>query len=136
MPTGDAPLRVGHLRGRYHHFSTASISAFVRKLDYYSERDFERVTPDQVQVLPPWRLMIAVIGYFFQQYVRERGYRDGYAGFALCALNAVYRLVHELKAWEVATGGRRHHDETREEFDNAMRGVSSVGSSEGVASGL
>lgn len=123
-PVADAPLKTGHLRGRYHHFSTPSISTFVRKLDYYSERDFERVTPDQVRVIPPWRLMIAVARYFFKQYITDKGYRDGYAGFALCSLNAVYRLVHELKAWEVATGGRRHHDAARESMDAALRSSS------------
>lgn len=123
-PVNDAPLKTGHLRGRYHHFSTPSVSTFIKKLDYYSERDFERSTPEQIRVIPPWRLMIAVSRYFFRQYVTDRGYRDGYAGFALCSLNAVYRLVHELKAWEFATGGRQNHDRAREEMDAQLRAAS------------
>jgi glycosyltransferase involved in cell wall biosynthesis len=123
-PTGASSLKTGRLRGRYHHFSTASVSSFVRKLDYYSERDFERARPGEVHVIPPWRLLVAVGNFFFRQYIVERGYRDGYAGFALCSLNAMYRLVHELKAWEHVTGGRENHDRAREDFDAALRASS------------
>lgn len=119
-PCGDRPLAVGRLVHRYHHFSTASISSFLEKLNYYSEQDFARADPARVRVLPPWRLMIAVPRYFWHQYVGRRGYRDGYAGFAICALNATYRLVHELKAWEIATNGRDHHIRARDAFDASL----------------
>ena len=119
-PVGGRSLTYGVLRERYHHFSCPDISTYLRKLDYYSERDFERVDADRVRVLAPWRLMVAVARYFVHQYVGGRGFRDGYAGFALCALNAVYRLVHELKAWEFASRGREHHVRAREHMDEVL----------------
>jgi glycosyltransferase involved in cell wall biosynthesis len=116
------PVTVGQLRGRYHHFSTPDIATFIRKLNDYSEWDFERVRiPQRVKVLPPWRLMLSIPHYFVHQYISGRGYRDGYAGFALCALNAVYRLVHELKAWECHHGLRLRHERVREKYDAALR---------------
>lgn len=113
-------LTTGRLANAYHHFSTASVSSFVRKLDYYSERDFARVDQAAVRVLPPWRLLLAVTRYFWSQYVGARGYRDGYAGFAICALNATYRLIHEIKAWEKATDGRGNHRRVRDAFDASL----------------
>jgi hypothetical protein len=66
--------------------------------------------------------MWSVPRYFAHQYVACRGYRDGYAGFALCALNAVYRLVHELKAWECRGDLKAHHERVREQFDAKIGG--------------
>jgi len=114
------PVTVGRLNGRYLHFSTPDVATFLRKINYYSDRDYERAVPSRVRVLPPWRLMWAVPKYFVNQYVVGRGYRDGYAGFALCALNAVYRLVHELKAWECRNDLKAEHERVREEFDSSL----------------
>jgi hypothetical protein len=114
------PVTVGRLKGRYLHFATPDVATFLRKINYYSDRDYERAVPSRVKVLPPWRLMYAVPRYFVQQYIVGRGYRDGYAGFALCALNAVYRLVHELKAWECRNDLKAEHERVRERFDATL----------------
>ena len=111
------PVTVGQLKNGYVHFSTPDVATFLRKINYYSDRDYERCVPQRVRVLSPWRLMISVPKYFAHQYVVCRGYRDGYPGFALCALNAVYRLVHELKAWECRNDLKAHHGRAREAFD-------------------
>jgi len=115
------PVTVGRLNNRYVHFSTPDVATFLRKVNYYSDRDYARcVAPQRVRVLPPWRLTLAVGRYFAHQYVACRGYRDGYAGFALCALNAAYRLVHELKAWECRHDLKAHHERVRERFDSSL----------------
>ena len=115
------PVTVGRLKHRYVHFSTPDVATFLRKVNYYSDRDYARcVAPQRVRVLPPWRLTLAVGRYFAHQYVVCRGYRDGYAGFALCALNAAYRLVHELKAWECRHDLKAHHERVRERFDSSL----------------
>lgn len=115
------PVSVGRLQHRYHHFSTPDVATFLRKINYYSDRDFERASPRLTRVLLPWRLAGAVGSYFVNQYIVKRGYRDGHAGFALCALNAVYRLIHELKAWEFKHDLKRHHEQVRGRFDAKLR---------------
>jgi glycosyltransferase involved in cell wall biosynthesis len=120
------PLRRAALRHPYVHFSMPSISKFIAKMDYYSERDFERADTGSLRVLRPLRLMWSVPRYFFHYYVLRRGYRDGYAGFAICALNAVYRLVHELKAWERKGRLREAHARAREEYDRMLRVTNQV----------
>lgn len=113
--------RIARLRHCYVHFSMPSISKFITKLDYYTERDYERTDPRAVRVRRPLRLMYSVPKYFIHQYLVRRGYRDGYAGFAICALNAVYRLVHELKGWECANHLRQHHVIERKAYDDQLR---------------
>lgn len=115
------PRARGRLKNRYWHFSMPSLSKFLSKLDYYTERDYERADPASIRVFRPIRLMYSIPRFFLHQYVWKRGYRDGYAGFAICALNTVYRLVHELKAWEAKGRLRDYHATMRAEFDERLR---------------
>lgn len=120
-PAVDRPLRRGLLKGRYHHFSTPDISTFWRKLDYYTDKDFERSDLTRWRRAPVWRLLISVARGFFRQYVREAGYRDGYAGFVLCAMNQMNRLLYEFKGWERQDGMRENHVTVRDRFDETLR---------------
>jgi glycosyltransferase involved in cell wall biosynthesis len=119
-PTSDRPLKRGLLREPYHHFSTPSISTFWRKIDYYTDKDYERAVASQVRVTPPIRLLCSMARRFWSQYVLKRGYRDGYAGFVLCAMNQAYRLLHEFKGWEFKHDMRRNHTRTMREFDRRV----------------
>ena len=116
----EAPLRTGQLKHGYHHFSTPSLSVFLRKIDYYTEKDFERASKDEVRVMNRWRLIIAAFKRFFRQYVRQRGYRDGYPGFILCVMNMIYLLVHEMKAWEFANDMKSNHVRSRDAYDRVL----------------
>jgi len=120
-PTGDRPLTRGALRGAYHHFSTPDISTFWRKLDYYSERDYRRAVPGEIHVAPPWRLILRMARGFWRQYVVHHGYKDGYAGFVLCAMNQAYRFLHEIKGWELKHGMKEKHRRAIAEFDAQVR---------------
>lgn len=120
-PAVDRPLRRGLLTHRYHHFSTPDISTFWRKLDYYADKDYERADLTHWRPTPVWRLLVSIARGFFRQYVRERGYRDGYPGFILCAMNQMSRLLYQFKAWERKYGMREHHVVAREKFDEAIR---------------
>jgi glycosyltransferase involved in cell wall biosynthesis len=116
----EKKLTVGRLRGRYHHFSTPDISTFWRKIDYYTEKDHERATPSTLRVTPVWKLLLAVPRDFCKQYFWQRGYRDGYAGFVLCAMNQMYRLLHEMKSWETRFDMKANHIRVRDAFDRKI----------------
>jgi glycosyltransferase involved in cell wall biosynthesis len=115
-PVAEAPS-IGKLEHMYIHFSTPSISKFIKKIDYYSEKDCDRVEPSTVKVLPPWRLCLAAARHFFRYYIVKGGHRDGYAGFALCALNACYLVIHNLKLWEKKEQLKKFHDKVRDDYD-------------------
>lgn len=134
-PAVDRPLRRGLLRNRYHHFSTPDISTFWRKLDYYTDRDFERADLTHWRRPPVWRLLVSMARDFFRQYVRERGYRDGYAGFILCAMNQMSRLLYEFKRWERKNGMREYHVVVREKYDEMIRRHAAARRAEQLATG-
>lgn len=120
-PTSDASISVGELKGQYIHFSVPSISKYLKKIDYYSAQDFARADASKIRVLPPWRAALATIRYFVRKYISQKGYRDGYHGFAICALDSFYMLVNQLKGWEFKEGLRAKHDATRDGFDRSMK---------------
>jgi glycosyltransferase involved in cell wall biosynthesis len=92
----------GVLRGHYDHFSHPSVSEWIRKMNYYTDRDVERtdvLAPD-FRLPRPRRTLIALVTIFYSLYVRRKGYRDGVYGFMTCALNTFYVLVERCKLWE------------------------------------
>lgn len=109
--------RMKQFQAPYVHFSTPSIRKFVEKMNYYTGKDLERARPDELKTRTPLELSALIARRFFRQYVRSRGYLDGYHGFAIAALNAVYGVVHELKAWEHREGIRALHDHVRDAYD-------------------
>ena len=117
-PTNKGPMPpIGRLQGLYLHFSVPSITKYLKKIDYYSERDIERCDPNEITVRPPWRVGISTLRYFYRNYVRYQGYKDGYHGFTLCALDAFYMLINQLKEWERKEEIKKLHDRVRDEFD-------------------
>src|SRR5579872_726528 len=92
----------GVLQGYYDHFSHRSVSEWIAKMNYYTDRDIERqdvLAPD-FKLARPRRTLIALATIFYGYYIRRRGYKDGIHGFMTCALNTFYVLVERCKQWE------------------------------------
>lgn len=92
----------GVLHGHYDHYSHRSVSEWIRKMNYYTDRDVERVdvlAPD-FRLPRPHKTLAALVKVFFDLYVKRKGYRDGIHGFMTCALNTAYLLVERCKLWE------------------------------------
>lgn len=98
--TYDGPC--GVLRGHYDHFSHRSVSQWIAKMNYYTDRDIERmdVTAPGFRLPRPRRTLLALAKVFCDLYIRRKGYRDGVHGFMCCALNTFYLLVERCKIWE------------------------------------
>ncbi len=118
--SGTMPSR-GELQHPYFHFSVPSISKYLKKIEYYAARDFERASPAELRVSPPWRVSVSMFRYFARLYFTNRGYKDGYHGFALAALDTIYMFVQQLMTWEMKEGLKELHDTTRERYDAMLR---------------
>lgn len=92
----------GVLNGYYDHFSHRSVSEWITKMNYYTDRDVERmdVLAAGFRLAQPRRTLVALVTIFYGYYIRRQGYRDGLYGFIVCALNTLYVLVERCKVWE------------------------------------
>jgi glycosyltransferase involved in cell wall biosynthesis len=110
----------GELKSLYVHFAVPSVSKYLKKIDYYSERDIERLR-GTVQSHPPWRISISALRHFVRYFLLKQGYKDGAHGFTLCSLDALYMFVHSIKIWEFNQNLKNLHDQTRDEYDAKLR---------------
>ena len=76
--------------------------AWVAKMNYYTDRDVERKTPEECAAVrfTPRLFLRRFFRDFVSLYVRRQGYRDGAHGLAACFLHAVYPAVETIKTWE------------------------------------
>lgn len=93
---------LGYLNGHYDHYSHDSISTWIGKMNYYTDRDTERIDndPSRLSKAYAFRMFVVPILTFLKLYIGRRGYKDGMHGFVVCALNAWYGFVDRAKAWE------------------------------------
>jgi glycosyltransferase involved in cell wall biosynthesis len=110
----------GLFQGPYEHYSCPSIKKYLEKINYYSEKDMERVE-GEIKVFPPYRILWATMRYFFRGYISRKGYKDGYHGFCISLLDAMYFAVNFLKIWEKKEGLKKHHDDERDKYDLMLR---------------
>lgn len=94
--------RYGRLKHFYDHYSHPTVAGWIAKMNYYTDRDVERidVTAPDFRLPKPGRTLAALVKIFFDYYVRRKGYRDGIHGFMVTALNTFYLLVFRCKVWE------------------------------------
>lgn len=97
----EATGRLERLPGFYEHFTNPTVSELFAKMNYYTDKDAERYSGEEVY--PPSRLKVVwrAVKLFLLYYLKYRGYRDGHAGF-YCALfrGALYQSLEAAKRWE------------------------------------
>ncbi|GAB4010109.1 MAG: glycosyltransferase family 2 protein [Bdellovibrio sp.] len=111
---------VKQLKGAYEHFSCPSIKKYMEKINYYSEKDVERVAPNDIVVHSPLRILYIVTRYFIRQYFTRKAYKDGYHGFALAYLDSFYIGLNMLKLWEKKFDLKKVHDDLRDKMDKEL----------------
>ncbi|MBA3828910.1 MAG: glycosyltransferase family 2 protein [Taibaiella sp.] len=94
MTDKNAP--VGHLKGNLLHYSYATISDHIRKLEQYSEikAQIEIAKGKKVSIFNLW---ITPKWVFFVDYIIRRGFLDGYYGYLICRLSAFSSYVKYAK---------------------------------------
>ncbi len=87
----------GELQGNLLHFTCDSLSAHMRTLDRYTTLAAEeivargdRVPIDRLVFDPPWT--------FFRTYALRRGFQDGFQGFVIAWMAALYTFLKYAKA--------------------------------------
>lgn len=92
----------GYLTAHYDHYSHATVSQWIEKMNLYTDMDTVRWSFDDPmwKRYHPGKTVAAVFLLFWDHYVRKKGYRDGMHGFMLAGLNAVYLFVERCKMWE------------------------------------
>ena len=89
----------GRLNGFYSHYTNPTVSTWVQKLNYYTDRDVERMaTP----VAPTRRRVAYETVRVFQRFYLGPGWlvRDGYLGFIVAGMVAFATFLQHAKTWE------------------------------------
>jgi glycosyltransferase involved in cell wall biosynthesis len=96
----------GVLHGHYDHFSHTTVSGWIAKMNYYTDRDIERmdVMSPEFRLPGTHKTLAALVKVFYDLYIKRKGYKDGLHGFMTCSLNTIYILVERCKIWE-----KRYH---------------------------
>jgi len=89
----------GQLKGHYDHFTNPTISAWLKKIDYYTERDVERVSDPIPE--PPGKVFLKTVRLFQRLYLGPGWMaKDGTLGFYVSSIAAFAYLLHHGKIWE------------------------------------
>jgi glycosyltransferase involved in cell wall biosynthesis len=107
----DIESAPGELRldGCYDHFTNHTVEEVVRKFNYYTERDAERLPIESLDPLPPWRLVWRSLRLFDRYYRVRKGYKDGQLGFYTSFFRSVvYMVIDNAKRWERLEKSRRN----------------------------
>ncbi|HLX77472.1 MAG TPA: glycosyltransferase family 2 protein [Acidimicrobiales bacterium] len=85
-------------RNGYLHYNYRTVGEYLRKIDYYTDRDVERMVLSEA---PRVRTAIVEpIRAFYLYYLKYQGYRDGWIGFLDATMRSVYQFVQWAKVRE------------------------------------
>ncbi|MGD8485752.1 MAG: glycosyltransferase family 2 protein [Chloroflexota bacterium] len=83
------------------HFPGGNLSDLVRKVDRYTDIEARQAYARGRRVNGPLGLFPDAITYFWRQYLRGRGYRDGTMGLAVAITRTYYRILTAAKLYEL-----------------------------------
>ena len=83
------------------HFPGGNLSDLVRKVDRYTDIEARQAYARGRRVDHPIQLFPEAIRFFWRQYLRGRGYRDGTMGLAVAVTRTYYRVLTAAKLWEL-----------------------------------
>ena len=83
------------------HFPGGNLSDLVRKVDRYTDIEARQAYARGRRVNSPLDLFPEAAKYFWRQYIKGRGYRDGTMGLAVALTRTYYRVLTAAKLWEL-----------------------------------
>jgi glycosyltransferase involved in cell wall biosynthesis len=83
------------------HFPGGDLSDLVRKVDRYTDIEARQAYARGRRTRGPGDLLLDAGVYFWRQYIRGRGYRDGTMGLAVGLTRTYYRVLTAAKLWEL-----------------------------------
>lgn len=83
------------------HFPGGNLSDLVRKVDRYTDIEARQAYAHGRRVNGPLDLFPEAIKFFWRQYIKGRGYRDGTMGLAVAITRTFYRVLTAAKLYEL-----------------------------------
>ena len=91
----------GKLTGSLYHFSYASLSEHVEKINLYTTLEAPHKSARLNARRVRWHhLIFNPLSQFVRMFFVKKGYKDGYPGFILALMSAFYTQLLYAKAWE------------------------------------
>jgi len=96
-PTGPR----GRLSSFLLHYTYETIHDYMAKINDYTSLHVANILKERPHARVPWhKLILSPLSHFLKMFVSKKGYRDGFHGFVLALLDAVYALLLYAKLWE------------------------------------
>lgn len=92
--------KVGELRNAKLHFQDRTISEFIQTNNNYSELLAKKLYQEGVR-FSLIRFLWEPVFEFILRYIYKKGFLDGWRGFVLCLMMAIYKLMVWMKIWEL-----------------------------------
>jgi glycosyltransferase involved in cell wall biosynthesis len=90
---------LGVLSGHYEHLTNHTVEEVVRKFNYYTTKDIERLPNSEPE--KPRRTLYKAFRMFILYYFQWKGYQDGWLGFYTSLFRGpVYIFIEDAKRWE------------------------------------
>ncbi|MCG8474694.1 MAG: glycosyltransferase family 2 protein [Cytophagales bacterium] len=89
-------ISVEWLRGDLLHYSFYSVEQHIRQMNGYTTL-MAREAFQKGKQAPIWKILLSPGFKFFKTFFLKRGFLDGYYGFVVCALSAVYVFLKNIK---------------------------------------
>ena len=90
---------VGELENAKIHYQYETVSDFMNMINNYTELEAEKKIKEG-QSFSMFRMIFDAKLSFFRRFIYKRGLLDGWRGFVLSYLMAIYRLTTWVKVWE------------------------------------
>ena len=91
----------GRLPGLLHHYTYETIAQYLEKMNEYTSLQVSNKLRDDPTYVSKWyKILVSPFSHFIQMFITNKGYKDGYHGFFLSALDAIYSLSFYSKLWE------------------------------------
>ena len=92
----------GRLENRYLHFTNQTISMWVNKINYYSDKDVARWDAMNDERITMGKIIYRTLRWFQRYYTYpHKAYKDGVPGFVIALIAAAGLMITYLKQWEV-----------------------------------
>lgn len=90
----------GRLNSFLLHYSYESIEHYIDKMNVYTSLQITNKLRENVSAVHLTKVLLSPASHFFRKFISQRGYRDGFHGFVLAVLGALYTLALYTKLWE------------------------------------
>jgi glycosyltransferase involved in cell wall biosynthesis len=91
----------GRLEGELYHYTYGTIGQYISKMNDYTSLQVSGKLKDSPDLKAPLvKIVLSPLSHFLRKYISQRGYKDGFHGFLLASLGAIYTLALYAKIWE------------------------------------